>query len=341
MTLRICFVRSFLPHKAQHISSLVKVLGLYEPTQSQARITFKRYASTNPNETFIVKGWRKFALAVKTFMAGSKALYSDVKQMYEIRSKSGNYILGKSAPQKIALGKTSFPLSRQQLHFTVTTQRTLLKMFPTVALFFVPVLGYIVPLVAFMYPDKLLSTHFWTDDQIEDFRVRKLRQSETVFRELMANMQQNNHVEILKFFDALKNEIQAGRTNYSSLSESDYFSHQATAIHTGLLCRGWGLRSWLPIRSKQQQCLERHMRYLFICDWLLALEGGVDKLTDKDVIEMCSERRIGFSEASDVDALKKELNTWVSLTTSFQECPVSLMAYFPLMQYLSLTKSQT
>ena len=28
------------------------------------------------------------------------------------------------------------------------------------------------------------------------------------------------------------------------------------------------------------------MYYLFTCDWLTALEGGVDKLTDKDVIEV-------------------------------------------------------
>ena len=28
------------------------------------------------------------------------------------------------------------------------------------------------------------------------------------------------------------------------------------------------------------------MYYLFTCDWLAVLEGGVDKLTDKDVVEV-------------------------------------------------------
>ena len=113
MALGKCIAGRFLLHKTWNSLTV----GF---TQSQIKIYSQfRLSSTNPNESFIARGWRKLAVAVRTFMAGSKAVYNDVKRMYELRSKHGNYILVKTAPQEIAPGRTSFPLTRQQLHFTV------------------------------------------------------------------------------------------------------------------------------------------------------------------------------------------------------------------------------
>ncbi len=76
----------------------------------------KRYASTN--ESMVYRGWRKFTLAIKTFMTGTKALYKDVKVMYEVQSVHGGYSLTSTEPREIASGKTTFPLSRSQLQFS-------------------------------------------------------------------------------------------------------------------------------------------------------------------------------------------------------------------------------
>lgn len=114
MAFRKCIAGRFLLHKTWPIGFSAQYC------QSQIRISSQfRLSSTNPDESFIARGWRKLAIAVRTFMAGSKAVYNDVRRMYELRSKHGNYFLVKTAPRKIAPGKTSFPLTRQQLHFAV------------------------------------------------------------------------------------------------------------------------------------------------------------------------------------------------------------------------------
>ncbi len=82
----------------------------------------KRFISSDRNvnndESTVHRGWKKFSIAIKTFMAGSKALYKDVKVMYEIQSIHGVYSLTSTAPQKVEHGKTTFPLSRSQLQFS-------------------------------------------------------------------------------------------------------------------------------------------------------------------------------------------------------------------------------
>ena len=70
------------------------------------------------DESLLRKGWTKISTAVKTFMLGTKALYKDVKHMYDIRSKQGNYVLSHIAPREYSPGKIDFPLSRDQLVFS-------------------------------------------------------------------------------------------------------------------------------------------------------------------------------------------------------------------------------
>ena len=59
----------------------------------------------------------------------------------------------------------------------------------------------------FMYPDKLLSNHFWTEDQVEAFRLLKAKQSEEVFKNLIEDMKENSQ-ELVKFLDNLHSKVE-------------------------------------------------------------------------------------------------------------------------------------
>ena len=53
-----------------------------------------------------------------------------------------------------------------------------------------------------------------------------------------------------------------------------------------LLCKGWNLRVLLPLETTRHKAIEKHMYYLYTCDWLIVLEGGVEKLTEKELLEV-------------------------------------------------------
>ncbi len=97
--------------------------SLLNRSRSTIQLQVKRFASSNQNESMVSRGWRKLAVAIRTFMAGTKALYKDVTLMYEIRSTHGKYTITSTFPKGVSHG---FPLSRSQLQFTYSVS-TILK----------------------------------------------------------------------------------------------------------------------------------------------------------------------------------------------------------------------
>ena len=77
--------------------------------------------------SWLKQRWIKFKTIIKAFVAGSKALYSDVKKMRQIQSKlKGRKIVLGQPPRDASTGKLDFPLTREELFF-ITKVRTLLR----------------------------------------------------------------------------------------------------------------------------------------------------------------------------------------------------------------------
>lgn len=114
---------TFLTQSYTTLSSKHYFTALEAPFH-HAHIPQYRHYSTDSSkgrpedESLIRKGWTKMKTAVKTFMVGTKDLYSDVKHMYGIRSKQGKYVIFHIAPREYSPGKIDFPLSREQLMFS-------------------------------------------------------------------------------------------------------------------------------------------------------------------------------------------------------------------------------
>ena len=54
----------------------------------------------------------------------------------------------------------------------------------------------------------------------------------------------------------------------------------------------WGVRSLIPTQASRQQLLHRHLEYLFVCDWLVQVEGGVGSLSHEELVA------VSYSETS-------------------------------------------
>ena len=82
----------------------------------------RRYSSDGngkqPEQIGMLKrGWRRFAGLISAFAAGTKALYQDVKRIYELRKRSGKYVVSQHAPREVEPGQLDFPFSREELQF--------------------------------------------------------------------------------------------------------------------------------------------------------------------------------------------------------------------------------
>ena len=67
--------------------------------------------------------WIKFKTIIKAFVAGSKALYSDVKKMRQIQSKHKVRKMMLGQPPRD--GQLDFPLTREELFFITKVRRTI------------------------------------------------------------------------------------------------------------------------------------------------------------------------------------------------------------------------
>ncbi len=94
------------PVKGYSVSSHVTLL---QPSRTH---------STDPEELGRLKrGWMKIARLIKAFMDGTKALYKDVRLMYELRKRSGSLVISRHAPRESASGKVEFPFTWDEVQF--------------------------------------------------------------------------------------------------------------------------------------------------------------------------------------------------------------------------------
>ena len=78
-----------------------------------------------PNQQkLIVRMWTKLATTVRAFMAGTKLLYSDVKLMYELRSKKGKLVISTQIPRETSPGRLDYKFTRKEIQFLYKVRGT-------------------------------------------------------------------------------------------------------------------------------------------------------------------------------------------------------------------------
>ena len=101
----------------------------------------------------------KFVQVSRLFIRGVKLIFQDMKSFSSVHS----ILSGTQDPEKACL-----TMSRQQLEIYETLPRDLLRVGPVIVLSALPMAQYAVFPIALMYPKKLLSHHFWTEEQKRD-----------------------------------------------------------------------------------------------------------------------------------------------------------------------------
>ncbi len=81
------------------------------------------YSNNSDELSPLRRGWMRLAGLIKAFMDGTKALYRDVKLMYELRKRSGSLVISQDAPRGVSPGKVDFPFTRQEVQFMYQVRR--------------------------------------------------------------------------------------------------------------------------------------------------------------------------------------------------------------------------
>lgn len=90
-------------------------------------------ASSTPEEEpgWLKQKWVKFMTTVRAFATGTKALYRDMVKMREIQAKHrGRKMVFGRSPRDPNTGQLDFPLTREELFFTVKVRMALLISLP-------------------------------------------------------------------------------------------------------------------------------------------------------------------------------------------------------------------
>lgn len=259
----------------------------------------------------IRKALQSLGTLIKAFTLGTKQLYYDLKRMRQLQTTHGKLIIVNKAPLSEP-GFHACPFKLEEVQFIYQTKKDLIRMLPAVTLFMVPLIGYIAPVIAFMFPQHLLSQQFWTDELRKELENKECSHRMQHFKKISSDFSKNN-IPLLLVNQQPDFSKDIYVTKFPELS-----SMERSKLVT--LSRAWGLFPLLP-KSLLQKRLEHHINYIFLCDWLLIQENPTT-VSEKALQKFCVERCLNS---------KEHATNWINVSTHYKECPTSFLAHLPVL----------
>jgi len=275
--------------------------------------------------------FQKLQKWMQPFVHGSKELFQENKQAWQIRSRL-----------KGSGGKAQ--LTRQEMMVLRQAHRDLLKSLPLLVFFAIPLVGYAAPLVGYQFPKQLLPWQFWRPDQKTAFLRQDAEAKAAFYPELVKLLIQiDNKDKVLKELLAGKdgkegmNPAQVGELAPFFDQEGPAHLSKLSTKHVHALTRSVtlfpafsALTQFVP-KSFLQQHLEKRTDELRVDD-LMLLKEGIDSLSLSELEFACEERGI-LGGYGDIEALRSALSEWLTMydpeTAAAQQLPSSLLLHAP------------
>lgn len=285
-----------------------------------------------------LSAFQKLQKWMQPFVNGSKELFLENKQAWQIRSR-------------LKAGGKDVQLSRQEMMVLRQAHRDLVKSLPLLAFFAIPLVGYAAPLIGYQFPKQLLPWQFWRPDQKTEFfrqdaeakaafypeLVKLLTQmdnKEKMLKELVASKEGPNPAQVREFIPFFDNE---GPAHLSKLSSTHV---QALTKSVALYPAFSALTQFIPTTYLQQH-LAKHADELRVDD-LMLLKEGIDALSLSELEFACEERGI-VGGYGDIEALRSALREWLTLYDTdhadAQKLPASLLLHAPALVRFSEKKT--
>lgn len=121
---------------------------------------------------------KKFPSAMhiyRVFSLGVKDFFGDMKMYFKINS--------------IVNGKGIKALTRKEMELYCQMPKDMLKVAPVLLIAALPFMNYVIFPIAYMYPRKLLTSHFWTIQQRVEFQELYLKERTANNKKLFRRLQ--------------------------------------------------------------------------------------------------------------------------------------------------------
>ncbi|XP_028393162.1 LETM1 domain-containing protein 1-like [Dendronephthya gigantea] len=290
------------------------------------------FRCSSTDATTVAGRVQKFRKLLYDFYLGGKALFQDVKSTWKIRQKlrqnSWNYDV----------------LQRSELWTMFKTQKNVKKTLPIIALSFLPVIGYLGPIIGFLRPRQFLSDHFWTEKQKKKFKAldskERIECRNAIFHIIHEETKKpgNEEHQLLHKITAradLDDDAPFEKT-FSAFSSGGFELNNLEHVHLKKLCSFWILRSLWP-SFMLKRSLKNEMFVIHRDDIALAREG-VETLDEKQLKEACHVRGLDTSHTSQED-LQIWLKSWLELTKDVSDNETSYLAHHAVFKALDVQET--
>eukprot|EP00112_Aurelia_sp_Birch-Aquarium-sp1_P026030 Seg898.8 transcript_id=Seg898.8/GoldUCD/mRNA.D3Y31 product="LETM1 domain-containing protein 1" protein_id=Seg898.8/GoldUCD/D3Y31 len=212
-------------------------------------------------------------------------------------------------------------LTREELRHMQQTQKDIIKSLPVALLFFLPFVGYLAPIIGYLFPKKLLSQQFWNIEQRKKFAFEDHAKRSQYYLPLIQELGWSSRD--LKNRELFKLCIKAIDGNHIKNEEliilKDDFKDEIMMIkkmprfHLTKLCKTWLLPvKWYVPSKVLREFLSYRIKQIVEDDQAIRRDG-MDILSDKCIRQACHAR--GLDKYSfEIPVMKQWLDDWLSLT---------------------------
>ncbi|XP_037938917.1 LETM1 domain-containing protein 1 [Teleopsis dalmanni] len=287
---------------------------------------FTRYFDYVKNyDKVLEKNFPSAMKVYRVFFDGVKEFYADMKRYLKITRISNTSPEGMKA------------LNRKELELYMQMPRDMFKVAPAIILSSLPIVGYAIFPLVFMYPRTFLSAHFWTIQQRAEFQQLKMKErlsnNRPVFRQLQAKLHNVINNEHYTEFDNILGLIGSGfhPTVEAVLEIKDIFAHPPYNLyslnrkHIKLLIKMHGMSGGLFKRRR----LEELAFLIHFMDLAIVREGGIHNMPQEAIKYSCFIRGLNPSNLSNEEMIEW-LRNWIQISTNIQQAHISLFLHLPL-----------
>ncbi|XP_060654631.1 LETM1 domain-containing protein 1 isoform X1 [Drosophila nasuta] len=288
---------------------------------------FTRYFNYVKNyDKVLEKNFPKAMQLYRVFFDGVKDFFADMKRFLKIAR------IANDAPQGIRA------LNRQELELYMQMPRDMMKVAPALIGCSLPMVGYAFFPLVFWYPRTFLTSHFWTEQQRNDFQSyymkRRLQCNKSVFRCLQAKLKSlkthHKHAE----FESILGQLGSGThpTADALIAVKDIFAEGPYSLlgmsrkHIKCLVKMHGLPNSLFKRHR----LHEHAFLVHYMDLAINREGGVHNLRTDAMRYCCYLRGLNPDNLSREEMIEW-LRNWVKVSTSIQGEHITLFLHLPIL----------
>ncbi|XP_055626249.1 LETM1 domain-containing protein 1 [Toxorhynchites rutilus septentrionalis] len=274
---------------------------------------------------------KKFPSAMhvyRVFLVGVKDFFNDMKRLVKIT--------------KIVYTHDNDLrcLTRKEIELYYQMPRDMKKVAPVLLISALPFANYVVFPLAYMYPRKFLTSHFWSIQQKVDFAQEDLKQrlyyNRRVFRCMQAKLDVLRKAQdpLHEKFNSILGLLGSGLhpTSDEILNIQDLFVRppfhlgHLSSVHLKYLCKLHDLHTGMMrrFRLSERAYVIHHM------DLAIKREGGVHNMPIESLKHACFLRGLNATNLSN-ESMIEWLKEWVKVSLIINQDNISLFLHLPIL----------